>query len=245
MTKRQRDFRILGEIILLAVSIAMIVLGVIFIDKFWWLIIPGSIYLLIFLVSSIYLLIFKSMYMSVKVTGTSMVPSLKEGSNELILKCSNWDDEKKKALLESMDIIIVSTKDYQKDPKDPRVKIPFASKDERYIKRLVLIGGGYVKCDKGTIYVKDKKSQPWKFWGSVDHYAPYFHFSEYKVGSDEIFFVGDNLTHSSDSRFRENRSHLNCLYKIKDIEGVRVTDQLGDKKDLIMSRIAKYSVEGD
>ena len=111
------------------------------------------------------------------------------------------------------------------------------------IKRLVLAGEGRVKCIEGDVFVMFSNGTKWQFWGTVKHLDPHYSFGPYTLAKDEVFFLGDNVLSSIDSRYKEGRSHLDCLYKIDDIEGVVVGTNYGNAVVNLISgvRFNKYA----
>jgi signal peptidase I len=151
-------------------------------------------------------------YEGVIVDGVSMNQTLYNGEKLLMRKASAGEKAKRG------DIIVVYVGDY---PECADVASDYL------IKRLIAIEGDRVKCQDGqlsicyageTDYVQ--LEEPYAYYSSSQAKLNY-DFSEYVVGKGEIFFLGDNRNNSRDSRYQEPQgSHLDCLYKEKDIYGI-------------------------
>ena len=95
------------------------------------------------------------------------------------------------------------------------------------IKRLIATEGDKVRCENGQIEIQyagktewERLNEPYAYYAN---YRFHYDFEEYEVGEGEIFFLGDNRSgHGSslDSRFKEDLSHLDRLYKEADIYGI-------------------------
>ena len=145
-----------------------------------------------------------------------MMPFLQDGQELGARKIKSYGVEN----LRSGDVVIISTKAYQKEFKN---SIP---KDELFlIKRLVLLGEGTVKCENGSVFVK-VGNHGWKLYGKTGHATDKF--GPYHLKKDEIFFLGDNYDHSTDSRYLEGKSRINRLYKVSDIWGVYAGKTFGE-----------------
>ncbi len=148
-------------------------------------------------------------YYGVTVSGASMNKTLYSGENLLM----RYVDEDYKA--DYGDIIIVKVDGYQE----------FAGTGTQFlIKRLIAKGGDKVRCYQGEVEILYKGKTEWE---TLDEpYAYYsrdkstYHFDEYAVGEDEIFFLGDNRFNSSDSRYPHGSRLEDRLYKEADIFGV-------------------------
>lgn len=155
---------------------------------------------------------FSICFYGVTVSGDSMRQTLYSGENLLM----RYTDDFYKA--DYGDIIIVSVEKYDE----------FAGTDTQFlIKRLIAKEGDKVRCSNGQVEVWYEGDETWT--SLYEPYAYYpnelakytYSFSEYTVGEDEIFFLGDNRTNSLDSRYKEPYgSRLDCLYKEEDIYGV-------------------------
>lgn len=89
------------------------------------------------------------------------------------------------------------------------------------IKRLIAVEGDTVYCEDGEVYIRYAGTE--EFVPLDEPYIPdgeIYSFGPYEVGTDEIFFLGDNRLNSKDSRYKEGLSHLDCLYKESDIYGI-------------------------
>ena len=78
--------------------------------------------------------------------------------------------------------------------------------DDTIIKRVYGLPNEKIKCEKGIIYINDKKIEDFYAYGTT------FDFEEVKLGEDEYFLLGDNRMVSLDSRY------VGPVHK-KDIEG--------------------------
>ena len=149
------------------------------------------------------------------VDGSSMCQTLYSGEKLLTLR----DTSK----LERGDIIVVNVKDYDEIKAENAGK-PEGDKLEYLIKRLIAIEGDKVKCIDGQVYLWKVGESGYKLLD--EPYAYYsrnkadYDFGEYEVKEGEIFFLGDNRMNSMDSRYNENGSHLDRLYKQTDVWGV-------------------------
>ncbi len=144
--------------------------------------------IVVFLVAFV-LLSNRFLWATVKVFGRSMDPTLKSG-----------------------DVLIVSK---TKTPKIGDIIVVHAYDDGApYIKRVYGLAGDKVGVDNGKVYRKylDENGvwqTQWDEWVTV--YTPPF--SEFTVGKNEIFFLGDNRAVSDDSR------SIGCR-KLSDVVGV-------------------------
>ncbi len=106
----------------------------------------------------------------VKVNGTSMVPTLKEGN---ILVLNKLDKSFSKE-----DIVVINKK----------------VEGSTIIKRVIGLPNEKIKCINGTIFINDEKYDDKYGSGETSD------FEEITLGSDEYFVLGDNRTISKDSR---------------------------------------------
>lgn len=165
---------------------------------------------------------FKSIFSGVTVDGASMSRTLTDGDNLLM----RYADGRKKA--ERGDVIVVYVYHYPEFYNRP--VYPGQTSTKYLIKRLIAIEGDKVKCKDGQVSICYAGTdeyvdlyEPYAYYGENEWYKTRYDFEEYEVGEGEIFFLGDNRSSnksSSDSRYKENHSSLDCLYKETDIYGV-------------------------
>lgn len=140
----------------------------------------------------------------VYVDGNSMYPTLHSG-DELLMKYGG-DTERG-------DVIVVDVRSYGDE-------YDFGN-TQFLIKRLIAVEGDTVYCEDGEVYIRYAGTE--EFVPLDEPYIPdgeIYSFGPYEVGTDEIFFLGDNRLNSKDSRYKEGLSHLDCLYKESDIYGI-------------------------
>ena len=140
----------------------------------------------------------------VYVGGNSMYPTLHSG-DELLMKYGG-DAERG-------DVIVVDVRSYGDE-------YDFGN-TQFLIKRLIAVEGDTVYCEDGEVYIRYAGTE--EFVPLDEPYIPdgeIYSFGPYEVGTDEIFFLGDNRLNSKDSRYKEGLSHLDCLYKESDIYGI-------------------------
>ena len=140
----------------------------------------------------------------VYVDGNSMYPTLHSG-DELLMKYGG-DAERG-------DVIVVDVRSYGDE-------YDFGN-TQFLIKRLIAVEGDTVYCEDGEVYIRYAGTE--EFVPLDEPYIPdgeIYSFDPYEVGTDEIFFLGDNRLNSKDSRYKEGLSHLDCLYKESDIYGI-------------------------
>ena len=168
---------------------------------------------------------FVASYGGVNVHGDSMNMTLKSGDKLLMRKTDGWRKAKRG------DVIVVYVGDYEECA---------SVGGGHLIKRLIAVGGEWVKCTDGVVEISKDEGKTWTvldepyaYYGENDKNKENYDFEVYKVGEDEIFFLGDNRSRdgsSIDSRFqdyyinaqgkKEELSHLDCLYKQDDIVGI-------------------------
>lgn len=147
--------------------------------------------------------------------GKSMSPTIESGDKlqAKLFKSGN--------AIKSGDIIVLYVGDYEE----------CAAVGSGYlVKRLIAVEGEWVKCVDGVVQISKDEGKTWQaldepyaYYGENDENKENYDFDIYKVGDDEIFFLGDNRSHSGssiDSRYKENLSHLDRLYTIKDVYAV-------------------------
>jgi signal peptidase I len=121
------------------------------------------------------LLIINFVFEIVKVEGKSMEPTLYDGYRLIIEKVTyNFSDP------EIGDILVI------KYPADTR---------EKFIKRVVAVGGDKVKIEDNKLYVNDKRIDE-----AYIKEQKMEDFNEKIVPKDTVFILGDNRNYSKDSR---------------------------------------------
>ena len=117
-----------------------------------------------------------------KVSGSSMVPTLKNGDYLITEKVSYRFGSPKRG-----DIIVL------KNPKD---------ESQDFIKRIMVLPGETVKIENNVVYINGK-SLPEKYIATSVHTQGGSFLTEgstLKAGPNQYFVFGDNREHSSDSR---------------------------------------------
>ncbi len=147
----------------------------------------------------------------VVVDGSSMNQTLYDGET-LLMKYA------KRGAAQRGDVIVIYVGGYEECK---------SVKGDFLIKRLIAIEGDKVRCDNGRIEIMyagesewTELNEPYAYYGN---YRFDYDFAEYTVGAGEIFFLGDNRSgkgSSVDSRYQEDMSHLEKLYKETDIYGI-------------------------
>lgn len=163
----------------------------------------------------------------VTVLGGSMRNTLRSGDHLLMRYI---DGEK----AERGDVIIVYVGGYEE----------FNDGTEYLIKRLIAVEGDCVKCTDGVISIQYGGVGEWYILD--EPYANYtnkaaYDFDLYEVGEGEVFFLGDNRNHSSDSRYKEGYSRLDCLYKAEDI--IAIVPQWAIQYQNILEKILFWNAE--
>ena len=179
-----------------------------------------SVFLVIILCIGVPMILLFSTHIGVEVKGNSMKHTLRDGDKFFVKKVDIGEAQ-------YGDIIVVDIGGYL--TQDEKTEI----KDGLIIKRLIAKAGDRVFCRAGIVKVWYAGDSGWTtleedyaYYGIDDYFKEFYEFEEYQVGAGEIFFLGDNrssLKSSLDSRYKEGCSHINGLYKEKDIVGV-VTD---------------------
>lgn len=123
-------------------------------------------------------LIITFVFETVSVDGYSMNPTLNNGDRLIVEKVSYYFRAP-----EPGDIVVI------KYPANP---------SEKFIKRVVAVGGDRVKIQNGKLYINDKiKHEPYILESMIGD------FNEVTVPYNTIFVLGDNRNNSRDSRFSD------------------------------------------
>ena len=154
-------------------------------------------------------------FIGVEVSGPSMNNTLYNGE-ELLMRKVNGNYQAKRG-----DVIVVDVWHYPEFQNRPTGN---GKEPTKYlIKRLIAIEGDRVRCQDGVLEICYQGEtefvvldEPYAYYTDAKNYD----FAEYTVGEGEIFFLGDNRNDSQDSRYQEDKSALDCLYKTTDIYGV-------------------------
>lgn len=122
-------------------------------------------------------LIITFVFETVSVDGQSMVPTLNNKDRLIVEKVSYYFRKPK-----ANDIVVI------KYPADTR---------EKFIKRVVAVGGDTVKIEDNRLYINGvEKDEPYLKDKFINGY-----YNETKVPENTIFVLGDNRNNSRDSRF--------------------------------------------
>ena len=108
----------------------------------------------------------------VRVTGTSMVPTLNNKEIMILVKLTKYFESYKR-----FQIVVIKTG------------------NSYLIKRVIALPGEKIKCVDGVIYINNKVLEDNYGSGLTTD------FDEVKLGNDEYFVMGDNREVSQDSRF--------------------------------------------
>ncbi|ADK14362.1 MULTISPECIES: signal peptidase I [Clostridium] len=124
-------------------------------------------------------LIITFVFETVSVDGHSMDPTLNNKDRLIVEKVSYYFRAPKPG-----DIVVI------KYPANPK---------EKFIKRVVAVGGDKVKIENGKLYVNDvAKNEPYILEPMVTG-----DFNEVTVPNNTVFVLGDNRNNSRDSRFSD------------------------------------------
>ncbi|HBC97690.1 MAG TPA: signal peptidase I [Clostridium sp.] len=121
-------------------------------------------------------LIITFIFETVSVDGHSMDPTLSNGDRLIVEKVSYYFRAPKPG-----DIVVI------KYPANPK---------EKFIKRVIGVGGDRIKVENGKLYVNDVvKNEPYILETMTSD------FNEVTVPQNTVFVMGDNRNNSRDSRF--------------------------------------------
>lgn len=157
-----------------------------------------------------------SAFGGVQVDGDSMLNSFRSGEYLLVRYFEEGDE------LPYGSVIVVDVGHYP-EVQAHNAAHPSQPPTKYLIKRLIAKEGDRVRCQNGVVQVWYAGTDGYQYLD--EPYARYtnayeYDFDEYVVGEGEIFFLGDNRNISLDSRYKENMSHIDGLYKETDIYGV-------------------------
>ena len=156
-------------------------------------------------------------FSGVQVSGPSMLNTLQNGEY-LLMKYYDVGDD-----LPYGSVIILDIAHYPEVQEYNQGKAP--QNQTRYlVKRLIAKEGDKVRCTAGVLEICYSGTDEYVVldepYARYDDKSRYNFESEYVVGEGEIFFLGDNRNISMDSRYNEEMSHLDRLYKETDIYGI-------------------------
>ena len=158
-----------------------------------------------------------SAFGGVQVSGPSMLNTLQDGEY-LLMKYYNEGDD-----LPYGSVIILDIAHYPEVQEYNQGK-PAASQTRYLVKRLIAKEGDKVRCSAGVLEICYSGTDEYVVldepYAKYTNKSAYSFTQEYVVGEGEIFFLGDNRNVSMDSRYNENMSHLDRLYKESDIYGI-------------------------
>ena len=139
------------------------------------------------------------------VDGPSMERTLQDGDKLLM----HFGNDAKRG-----DVIVVDVSKYNFTDR-------YGNKIGFLIKRLIAVEGDEVFCKNGVTYIRYKGAAEFVVepYSKKHAYASEnYDFGLYKVGKNEVFFLGDNRCNSTDSRYNESLSHFtDRLYTRDDI----------------------------
>lgn len=153
----------------------------------------------------------------VQVSGPSMLNTLEDGEY-LLMKYYDVGDD-----LPYGSVIILDIAHYPEVQEYNQGKLP--QNQTRYlVKRLIAKEGDKVRCTAGVMEICYAGTNEYVVldepYAKYSNKSGYTFIEEYVVGEGEIFFLGDNRNISMDSRYKEDMSHLDRLYKETDIYGI-------------------------
>lgn len=129
--------------------------------------------ILIAIIAAFFIITF--IFETVSVEGLSMYPTLNNKDRLIVEKVTNYFREPK-----SGDIVVI------KYPKNPK---------EKFIKRVIAVGGDRIRIENNTVYINDEaKNEDFIFEENIED------FYEVKIPEGTIFVMGDNRNNSLDSR---------------------------------------------
>ena len=173
--------------------------------------------LLILWVFAFALTCWHSVFSGVQVSGPSMLTTLHDGEY-LLMKYYDVGDD-----LPYGSVIILDIAHYP-EVQEYNAGKPLQSQTRYLVKRLIAKAGDKVRCTAGVLEICYSGADEYVVldepYAKYTNKSGYNFTQEYVVGEGEIFFLGDNRNVSMDSRYNENMSHLDRLYKETDIYGI-------------------------
>jgi signal peptidase I len=119
--------------------------------------------------------------------------------------------------IESGDRLNVDTGYYVEHPLSRGDIIVFRAPDERaFVKRVVGLPGETIKLDRAVLLVNGKRLEEMTLKGSSTIT------DNIKLGSDELYVLGDNYAHSYDSRYIGPVRKSSVIGKVTKIERKRI-----------------------
>ena len=165
----------------------------------------------------------------VQVSGPSMLNTLEDGEYLLMKYYEVGDD------LPYGSVIILDIAHYPEVQEYNQGKLP-QNQTQYIVKRLIAKEGDKVRCTAGVIEICYAGTTEYivldEPYAKYSNQSGYNFTEEYVVGEGEIFFLGDNRNISMDSRYKEDMSHLDRLYKETDIYGIVPTWAIENQEDL-------------
>ena len=120
------------------------------------------------------------------VVGSSMVPTLTGGDQILVEKISSYLPNG----IKRGDIVTVDTRSFE----------GFSKEERRIIKRVIGLPGERVTLREGRVYVEGQLLEESYLDPELETPTRNPAYADLRLGSDEFYVMGDNRTHSVDSR---------------------------------------------